>query len=122
MIPNATITGWRKKTGAHPSGGDALTAVEWPAGRLVPCQVEEFGAVKVANLQASGLDMTRGVRVRRAALAALGFSPMVGDRVTLASRAGTDGVEYAVKSVRSPVGERAGANDEAVLLLGRASA
>lgn len=122
MIPNATIIGWSTTGGAAPAGGSLLVAVTWPAGRLVPCQVSDFDAVKVATLQAADLDLTRTLRVRAAALRAMGITAQRDDRVTVANLRGAEPVVYVVRSVRGPQsGGRLGAVDEVVLTLGGAA-
>lgn len=100
-----------------------MVAVVWPVGRLVPCQVGEFDAVKVATLQAAGLDIGRTIRVRGAALRALAISVAVDDRVTVADLRGRNAATYVVRSVRhAQGGGRDGAPDEITLTLGGAAA
>lgn len=117
---NASIVGYRARAGDDPAGGDLLTAVPWPEGRRVPCEVEDYSEERVATLSSLGVSGTRRVVVMIAALLGAGVpaaSPCIGDVIDVIDRGDDAPRAWRVLGVRGGrVGfERGAWNGAAVL-------
>lgn len=95
---NAAIVGYRIKAGDDPSGGDLLTRVDWPEGRRVPCEVEDYSQERIATLASLGVRGERRVVVALPALRGAGVpaeSPRLGDVIDIADAGEAPGASRA---------------------------